>query len=84
MKDKEQAYKTAFESANKYHLLHSVALLFVPFTNRPNLTGALLSAGIVLFSGSCYLVAHKEDRTVGKLAPYGGMCLIAGWLSIIF
>ena len=40
------------------------------------------TAGIVLFSGSCYAVGLKEDRSLGKLAPIGGFGLIGGWLSL--
>jgi uncharacterized membrane protein YgdD (TMEM256/DUF423 family) len=38
---------------------------------HPNLVGALATASTLLFCGSCYLVALKEDRSYGKLAPLG-------------
>lgn len=44
--------------------------------------GALASAGILLFSGSCYAAALKEDRAYGKLAPYGGFAFMAAWLAL--
>ena len=38
---------------------------------RPAIVGGLATAGIVLFSGSCYAVAFAEDKGYGRLAPYG-------------
>jgi uncharacterized membrane protein YgdD (TMEM256/DUF423 family) len=50
---------------------------------RPNLTGGLTLAGLLLFSGSCYTAALRQDRAFGRLAPYGGFSLIAAWLSLL-
>jgi uncharacterized membrane protein YgdD (TMEM256/DUF423 family) len=41
-------------------------------------------SGIVLFSGTMYYHALSEDGSLKVLTPFGGFCLIAGWLSIIF
>lgn len=38
---------------------------------QPGLVGGLATAGILLFSGSCYAAAFTEDKANGKLAPYG-------------
>jgi uncharacterized membrane protein YgdD (TMEM256/DUF423 family) len=46
------------------------------------ITGTAIAVGSLLFSGSCYAVAFMGDRSVGKLAPVGGMLMIAGWLAI--
>jgi uncharacterized membrane protein YgdD (TMEM256/DUF423 family) len=43
--------------------------------------GALTTAGVLLFSGSCYACALKEDRSLGKLAPYGGFAFMGAWLA---
>eukprot|EP00057_Strongylocentrotus_purpuratus_P021524 XP_011675998.1 PREDICTED: transmembrane protein 256 homolog [Strongylocentrotus purpuratus] len=43
---------TTFDSANKYHLIHSLALLAVPHTRKPLLTGSLMTAGIIGFCGT--------------------------------
>ncbi len=45
--------------------------------------GALATAGIFLFSGSCYLCAAKEDRSFGKMAPYGGFAFMGAWLALM-
>ncbi|CAF0768209.1 unnamed protein product [Brachionus calyciflorus] len=70
-------------NAQYYHLVHSVALLGVPLVKRPLLTGTLLSSGILLFCGTMYYHALTSDKRLRFLTPYGGFCLIAGWLSIL-
>jgi uncharacterized membrane protein YgdD (TMEM256/DUF423 family) len=42
-----------------------------------------MTAGMVVFCGSCYAVALSENRAYGRVAPTGGMMLIAGWLAIL-
>ena len=62
-----------FDRGNKYHLMHSLLLAAAPLAHRPHAVGACATAGILLFSGSCYAAAFTEDRANAKLAPYGGM-----------
>mmetsp|Transcript_46228 Transcript_46228/g.70697 ORF Transcript_46228/g.70697 Transcript_46228/m.70697 type:complete len:121 (+) Transcript_46228:264-626(+) len=87
LKPSKDAYAKTFDSGSKMHLLHSVLLVATPaICGRGNprlahLTGTLLTAGMTMFSGSCYAVAIKEDRSYGKAAPVGGLALMAGWLS---
>jgi len=71
-----------FETANRYHFLHSLALLGAPLCRRPALVTALLSSGILVFSGTCYYYALTGEQSVRKFTPYGGMLLIAGWLAM--
>lgn len=74
--------RQVFDRGNKYHLLHSLLLATAPLARRPNAVGVLATSGILLFSGSCYAAALTEDRGNAKLAPYGGMALIAAWLCL--
>ena len=81
-------FKDRWETANRYHLVHSVALLGCvagakDTLARRRVTGLLFCAGTVAFSGSLYAVAWAEDAAWGKLAPYGGGALILGWLSLV-
>ncbi|XP_043190165.1 transmembrane protein 256 homolog [Amphibalanus amphitrite] len=71
-----------FDTANRYHMLHSLALLGAPLCRRPGLVAALLSSGILVFSGTCYYYALTGDKSVRRFTPYGGMLLIAGWLAM--
>jgi uncharacterized membrane protein YgdD (TMEM256/DUF423 family) len=40
--------------------------------------------GIIIFSGSLYLICLTGWGILGAITPIGGMCFIAGWLFIIF
>ena len=80
--DKLQVYETAV----RYHFLHALGLLAIGVLLR-SLDGGLLRwaaalvlAGIVLFSGSLYLLTFGAPRLVGILTPVGGLALIAGWI----
>lgn len=75
--------KMVFETANRYHFLHTLAMFAVPMTNRPNLVGTLLLAGTAIFSGTCYVHGITGDDRIIRLTPYGGMILISAWLSMI-
>jgi uncharacterized membrane protein YgdD (TMEM256/DUF423 family) len=78
----------SWETAVRYHLLHSVALLalalFAIASDRSiQLPGWLFSLGIAFFSGSIYLLVLTGQRWLGPVTPVGGLCLIAGWLSLV-
>ena len=78
----------AWQTGVLYHLLHSVALLalalFASASGRSvRLPALLFSAGIALFSGSLYLLSAAGQRWAGPLTPLGGLCFIAGWLSLL-
>lgn len=74
--------KAVFETANKYHFLHALALISVPFARKSGLAGGLFITGTVIFSGSCYYYALTDNKSISKYAPYGGMTLILAWLSL--
>ncbi|KAI6697618.1 hypothetical protein NL676_017737 [Syzygium grande] len=78
------SYKEVWQTASLYHLVHTAALVTAPFTKRPHVFGGLLTAGIVLFSGSCYTAALYEDRDYSMLAPVGGFAFVAAWASLLF
>lgn len=79
-----------------YHFYHALGLLLVALLeNRVGPKGVrwvcrLLVAGIVLFSGSLYLLSAKDllgiegaSRLLGPITPLGGLCFIAGW-AVLF
>jgi uncharacterized membrane protein YgdD (TMEM256/DUF423 family) len=79
-----------YEKAVFYHVVHALGLLVVSLLPR---IGALdtgsatwvcgcLTAGIVLFSGSLYLLAVSGVRMLGAVTPLGGVAFIAGWLLL--
>ncbi len=71
-----------FETAVRYHLIHGLGLLAVGALAGGPLgwaAGALMTAGIVLFSGSLYWLAVGGPSWLGPVTPLGGLCLIAAW-----
>jgi uncharacterized membrane protein YgdD (TMEM256/DUF423 family) len=77
-----------FETGVRYHLVHALALFAVAWASTqwpgraPTVSGWLFVAGIVLFSGSLYLLALTGQRSLGAVTPVGGLCLLAGWLAL--
>ena len=77
-----------YETAVIYHFLHALGILILsvlPRTGAASASGigtvcAILLAGIVLFSGSLYLLAVTGTRILGAITPLGGLLFIAGWL----
>jgi uncharacterized membrane protein YgdD (TMEM256/DUF423 family) len=79
----------SWETASHYHLIHAVMLVLVgtmlgPDSNSRMLpwAGRFFMAGIVLFSGSLYLLAVSGVRKLGIVTPFGGLCFLAGWLML--
>ena len=78
-----------FETAARYQMYHALALLAVAWLverghPRANLAGGLFIAGIVLFSGSLYVLTLAGLRWMGAITPLGGVAFIAGWLVLAF
>lgn len=77
-----------WETAARYHLLHGLGLLAVGYAldrglgRSGRIAGGLLLAGIVLFSGSLYAYALTGTRGLAMITPLGGVCFIAGWLTL--
>jgi uncharacterized membrane protein YgdD (TMEM256/DUF423 family) len=67
-----------------YHFVHAVALLSLALYGVVN-RGAwwLLFSGIVIFSGSLYVMALTNVRWLGAITPIGGFCFLAGWIWLV-
>jgi uncharacterized membrane protein YgdD (TMEM256/DUF423 family) len=85
----DAAMLSAFETAVQYHFFHTLALLGLAalmqrLGDKPLLaaSGYLFMAGIVLFSGSLYLLALGGPRWLGPVTPIGGLGFMAGWLLL--
>jgi uncharacterized membrane protein YgdD (TMEM256/DUF423 family) len=67
-----------------YHLTHAIALLALAFFGSAN-RGAwwLLFSGIIIFSGSLYVMALMNVRWLGAITPLGGLCFLAGWAWLV-
>ena len=74
----------AWNKAVLYHLAHGVALVALVLHGSIS-RGAiyLLLAGVVIFSGSLYLLAITNVRWLGAITPLGGLCFLGGWAWLI-
>ena len=74
----------AWNKAVLYHFLHAIALMALALHGAGN-RGAyfLLTAGILLFSGSLYAMALTNIRWLGAITPLGGLCFLAGWAWLV-
>lgn len=82
--DPDKAHlKHTFDTANKYHLIHSAVLLAIPLARRPRLSGSLFVGGMLVFCGTTYYHALTGDTQFRSYTPYGGVMLILAWLSLI-
>lgn len=75
--------KKVFETANRYHFYHSIALLAVPLSHYPKVTTLFLTLGMVMFCGPCYLQSLRQDTSFRKVTPFGGTSLILAWLTFL-
>ena len=83
---------TIYETAVRYHLIHSLALLAVAIlmVAYPALEAGLqwvatgMLAGIILFSGALYLLANTGIDALGYVSAAGGICWIAAWFGLIW
>lgn len=78
-----------WNTAVLYHLLHAIAIfalgLFMRATGAQVGTGAwLLTAGVVVFSGSLYTLALTDIKPLGAITPIGGVLFLAGWAWLAF
>lgn len=81
-----------YETAVIYHFFHALGLLIVSFLPRIGALSAsragwvcgLLCVGVVVFSGSLYLLAITGVRTLGAVTPIGGVAFIAAWVLLAY
>jgi len=79
-----------YERAVFYHFIHAMGLLVVSILPRLGVVSltsgswvcALLLAGIIIFSGSLYLLAVTGIRSFGAITPVGGLAFISAWLLL--
>ena len=82
----------SFETAVRYQLIHAVVLLVIGFNLTFNGTfqkviAFLFIVGVFLFSFSIFLLSTQDlmglkMSFLGPITPIGGLCLVAGWLSL--
>ena len=80
---------TVWNTGVQYHLTHALGLILVGilihlYSGSVGLkvAGWLFLTGIILFSGSLYLIAVFEIRKLGIITPFGGLAFLAGWICL--
>jgi uncharacterized membrane protein YgdD (TMEM256/DUF423 family) len=77
-----------FETGARYHMYHALAMGLAALlprgagSRRAGTAAALFFIGIVLFSGSLYLMALTGNSLLGFVTPFGGLAFVAGWLFL--
>lgn len=78
-----------YQTGVTYQMWHALGLIVIALLGRQAPVSALLHragwlmlSGIILFSGSLYLLALTQLRWLGMITPIGGVCFLAAWLSI--
>jgi len=91
LRDRLDAYSRGiYETAVMYHFFHALGVLIVSLMPKSGFLSqtqaawvcGLLAAGIILFSGSLYLLALTRIPALGAITPIGGVAFIAGWLML--
>lgn len=76
-----EVYKTGV----LYQFIHTIVLLIVSLTNfiKGKVSLMFFLAGIILFSFSLYLYSISGIKFFAMITPFGGVCFLIGWLSLI-
>lgn len=86
LKDILARHETAaiWEKAVFYHFIHAV-MLFVLAQREPvpRLPWLSFFTGILIFSGSLYLLAVTNARWLGAITPFGGVSFMVGWACLV-
>ena len=79
-----------YKTAVTYQMWHALGLGLVAILRQQNpdarliiYTGWLMFAGIILFSGSLYLLSLSGVKWLGMITPIGGLCFLSAWLLVI-
>jgi uncharacterized membrane protein YgdD (TMEM256/DUF423 family) len=93
LRSKLDAYSmSVYEKAVFYHFVHALGILCIAILARTsaitisgaNRTAGLLLLGILIFSGSLYILSVTGIRILGAITPIGGIAFIAGWLLLAY
>src|SRR4051812_11399473 len=77
---------SAFKTGVQYHMFHALGLLAIAIASEKlgeskalKWSARLITVGIVLFSGSLYVMAVTDIKPLGAITPFGGVAFLAGW-----
>ncbi|OMP66548.1 DUF423 domain-containing protein [Domibacillus epiphyticus] len=86
----EPKYLEIWKTAVQYQMFHAIGLMIVGFlmgqfpgSSLLNWSGWLMLAGIILFSGSLFVLAVTAISKLGAITPLGGLAFLAAWVLVI-
>jgi uncharacterized membrane protein YgdD (TMEM256/DUF423 family) len=77
-----------FETGVRYHFYHALGLFAVAWMSKNTVSGLVSAAGwafvfgIVVFSGSLYILSISGVRWWGAITPIGGVAFLVGWVML--
>ena len=77
-----------YNKAVLYQMFHSIAILIIGllemYTEKSIfLSGLFLILGILIFSGSLYILSITNLKWIGAITPIGGLCFLIGWIILV-
>lgn len=81
-------YISTFKTAADYQMMHGIGMMLIGLLNRQQVTrynimaAFIMLAGIILFSGSLYLLTLTGIKWLGIVTPFGGTCFLVAWLML--
>ncbi|WP_078543369.1 DUF423 domain-containing protein [Litchfieldia alkalitelluris] len=85
-----EKYLKVWETGVTYHMYHALGLLFIAFlankfpdSGMVNLSGWLMMVGIILFSGSLYVLSTSGIKVLGAITPLGGVAFLIAWVLVV-
>lgn len=75
--------RDVWNTAVLYQFLHGLALIVLSMRKVNRVSCFLFLAGVILFSGSLYVLSLTHAAWLGPITPVGGLCFLAGWVWLI-
>lgn len=81
-------YLNTFKTAADYQMMHAIGLILIGLLDKQNTSRYSVAAatfmfvGIILFSGSLYLLTLTGAKWLGIITPFGGVCFLISWLTL--
>ena len=81
--------KSIYNKAVLYHMFHTIGILILGLINKIlpeiqlHLAGWSFLCGIILFSGSLYILAITGIKPLGVITPIGGVLFMIGWALLV-
>ena len=77
-----------YNKAVVYQMFHTIAILIIGFLEMYTgksifLSGLFFTLGILIFSGSLYILSITNLKWMGAITPIGGLCFLIGWIILI-